>query len=88
MAVTEVRPQEVPPGAEGLHPRRHPIMAWLTTTDHKKIGVMYLVNSYFWFALAGLAAVFSAAPEAIVARLIRWVRSGPKRPLAAVPRTV
>ena len=61
MAVTEVRPQEVPPGAEGLHPRRHPIMAWLTTTDHKKIGVMYLVNSYFWFALAGLAAVFIRA---------------------------
>jgi cytochrome c oxidase subunit 1 len=55
MAVTEVRPQAAPPG---VSPRRHPIVQWLTTTDHKKIGIMYLVNSYFWFAVAGLLAVF------------------------------
>jgi cytochrome c oxidase subunit I len=55
MAVTEVRPQAAPPGVSR---RRHPIVQWLTTTDHKKIGIMYLVNSYFWFAVAGLLAVF------------------------------
>jgi cytochrome c oxidase subunit 1 len=55
MAVTEVRPEAAPPG---VSPRRHPIVQWLTTTDHKKIGIMYLVNSYFWFAVAGLLAVF------------------------------
>jgi cytochrome c oxidase subunit I len=57
MAVTEARP-EAAPGAHGVSPRRHPIVQWLTTTDHKKIGIMYLVNSYFWFAVAGLLAVF------------------------------
>jgi cytochrome c oxidase subunit 1 len=57
MAITEARP-EAAPGAHGVSPRRHPIVQWLTTTDHKKIGIMYLVNSYIWFAVAGLLAVF------------------------------
>ena len=34
------------------------------------------------------SGVFSAAPDAIVARLIKCVRSGPNRPFATVPRTV
>src|SRR5919108_4758525 len=59
MAITEARPDvAAPPGGPRLQPRQHPILAWLTTTDHKKIGIMYLVNSYFWFAVAGLMAVF------------------------------
>jgi len=58
MAITEARPEAAVPGAHGVSPRRHPIVQWLTTTDHKKIGIMYLVNSYFWFAVAGLLAVF------------------------------
>jgi cytochrome c oxidase subunit 1 len=58
MAITEARPEAPAPGAHGVSPRRHPIVQWLTTTDHKKIGIMYLVNSYFWFAVAGLLAVF------------------------------
>jgi cytochrome c oxidase subunit 1 len=61
MAVTEVRPEAAAPGAHGTSPQRHPIVQWLTTTDHKKIGIMYLVNSYFWFAVAGLLAVFIRA---------------------------
>jgi heme/copper-type cytochrome/quinol oxidase subunit 1 len=36
-------------------------VTWLTTTDHKKIGIMYLVNSYFFFGVAGLLAVFIRA---------------------------
>jgi cytochrome c oxidase subunit 1 len=58
MAVTEVRPEAAP---ADVRPRRHPIVQWLTTTDHKKIGIMYLVNSYFWFGVAGLLAVFIRA---------------------------
>jgi cytochrome c oxidase subunit I len=61
MAVTEVRPEAAPADAHGLAARRHPIMQWLTTTDHKKIGIMYLVNSYFFFAVAGMLAVFIRA---------------------------
>ncbi|MDF2739567.1 MAG: cytochrome c oxidase subunit, partial [Actinomycetia bacterium] len=61
MAITQARPEAAADAAHGIGPRRHPIVAWLTTTDHKKIGIMYLVNSYFWFAVAGLLAVFIRA---------------------------
>ncbi len=30
---------------------------WLTTTDHKKIGILYIVNSFIFFFLAGLLAL-------------------------------
>src|SRR6266702_1067637 len=59
MAITEARPEALPAGeAHGIAPQRHPIWEWLTTTDHKKIGIMYLVNSYFWFGVAGMLAEF------------------------------
>jgi cytochrome c oxidase subunit 1 len=61
MAITEARPEAAADQAHGIGPRRHPIAVWLTTTDHKKIGIMYLVNSYFWFGVAGLLAVFIRA---------------------------
>jgi cytochrome c oxidase subunit I len=32
---------------------RSAVLDWLTTTDHKKIGIMYLVNSFTFFAFAG-----------------------------------
>ena len=61
MAITQERSEAAADAAHGIGPRRHPIAAWLTTTDHKKIGIMYLVNSYFWFGVAGLLAVFIRA---------------------------
>ena len=63
MAITEARPGQRADQAHEppVSPRRHPILVWLTTTDHKKIGIMYLVNSYFWFGVAGLLAVFIRA---------------------------
>ena len=39
-------------------------------------------------AACTVAIVFAAAPEAIVLRLMKWARSGPKRPFATVPLTV
>ena len=33
---------------------RSGLYAWLTTTDHKKIGIMYLINSFVFFFLAGI----------------------------------
>jgi len=50
MAVTEVR-EAVPA------PKRGGVMEWLTTTDHKKIGIMYLVNSFFFFCVGGILAL-------------------------------
>ena len=30
---------------------------WLTTTDHKKIGIMYVVNSFIFFFVGGMLAL-------------------------------
>src|SRR5215218_3858558 len=36
---------------------RSGLYEWLTTTDHKKIGILYLVNSFLFFLIAGLMAL-------------------------------
>jgi cytochrome c oxidase subunit I len=36
---------------------RSGLYEWLTTTDHKKIGILYIVNSFLFFLLAGLLAM-------------------------------
>ncbi|MEA2653921.1 MAG: cytochrome c oxidase subunit [Chloroflexota bacterium] len=44
-----------------LHPAastsRSALYEWLTTTDHKKIGILYLINSFLFFFLGGLLAL-------------------------------
>jgi cytochrome c oxidase subunit 1 len=40
-----------------LAPVRFDLLAWLSTTDHKAIGVLYLVTAFGFFLLAGLMAV-------------------------------
>ena len=47
-----------------------------------------LMASGFWIQSRSISGVLRDAPAAIVSRLIRCVRSGPKRPLAVVPDTV
>ena len=37
--------------------RRSTVIEWLTTTDHKKIGVMYIVTSFAFFMLGGILAL-------------------------------
>ena len=37
--------------------RRSTLLEWITTTDHKKIGVMYIVTSFAFFLLGGLLAL-------------------------------
>src|SRR5438874_9569951 len=48
--------------------RRRGIGAWLTTTDHKRIGIMYLISTFVFFLIAGVAALLVriqlALPEA------------------------
>lgn len=34
------------------------LWGWVVTTDHKKIGVMYLVTAFAFFLIAGLEALF------------------------------
>ncbi len=33
------------------------VAAWLTTVDHKRIGIMYLASSFFFFLLSGIFAL-------------------------------
>ena len=44
-----------------LHPAaptyRSTLYEWVTTTDHKKIGIMYLINSFIFFFIGGLLAL-------------------------------
>ena len=37
--------------------RRSTVLEWLTTTDHKKIGVMYMVTSFAFFMFGGVLAL-------------------------------
>jgi len=36
---------------------RSALYDWLTTTDHKKIGIMYVINSFIFFFIGGLLAL-------------------------------
>ncbi len=40
---------------------RSGLYEWLTTTDHKKIGIMYVVNSFIFFFIGGVLALFVRA---------------------------
>ena len=37
------------------------IVSWLTSTDHKVIGYMYLISSFVWFLIGGLMALIIRA---------------------------
>ena len=41
----------IQPGASSAP--RHDLLSWITTTDHKRIGILYLVTSLLYFAVAG-----------------------------------
>ena len=36
---------------------QHGFMSWLTTTDHKRIGIMYMVTTFVFFILGGTEAL-------------------------------
>ena len=38
-------------------PERHDILSWITTTDHKRIGVLYMATTLMFMAVAGLLAI-------------------------------
>ena len=44
------------PTAPGV-PEPSTLYDWLTTTDHKKIGIMYLINSFVFFVAGGILAL-------------------------------
>ncbi|WP_261957267.1 cbb3-type cytochrome c oxidase subunit I [Streptomyces nigrescens] len=42
-------------------PRRRKVVQWLTTTDHKQIGTLYLVSAFAFFLVGGLMALLMRA---------------------------
>jgi cytochrome c oxidase subunit 1 len=61
MTTTAPRPnvQEVPPGLSNASVVRkgNLFVDWLTTTDHKKIGYLYLITSFIYFLIGGVMAL-------------------------------
>ena len=54
------RPSVAPPPApEDTRPERHGsvFVRWITSTDHKIIGYLYLGTSFFYFLLGGVLAL-------------------------------
>src|SRR4030081_1976716 len=51
------RPTAPAPGHSLAALERRGVGAWLTTTDHKKIGILYIVSTFIFFGLGGLAAL-------------------------------
>src|SRR5919204_5954320 len=71
MAPTAAPPVVARPAAPAAPPlawERRGLGAWLTTPDHKKIGIMYMVSTFIFFLIGGLAALLVrlqlALPEA------------------------
>ncbi len=61
MTTLEDRPV-APPEPETEHHTPNPgLLGWLTTTDHKAIGVSYMVTSFAFFLLGGLLALLMRA---------------------------
>ena len=61
--------------ADGAHDDHGPtgILKWLTTTDHKVIGMSYMITSLVLFYLAGIMALVIRAQLAIAEQLVRLV---------------
>jgi len=58
-AVRAVRKAASPPEVvmHGLRPAPRGWLSWLTTTDHKRIGIMYLVLTFTFFLIGGVEAL-------------------------------
>src|SRR5438876_242617 len=44
---------------------RSGVIAWLTTVDHKKIGIMYLYTTFFFFVIGGVLALLMRTQLAV-----------------------
>ena len=58
MATTQIAPGAVPQiVAHEVKPEGTGWTSWVTTTDHKRIGIMYLVLTFVFFILGGVEAL-------------------------------
>src|SRR5438045_9691171 len=45
--------------------RRSAVVEWLTTVDHKKIGILYLYTTFFFFLVGGVMALLMRTQLAV-----------------------
>src|SRR5947208_13564793 len=45
--------------------RRSAVVEWLTTVDHKKIGILYLYTTFFFFLVGGVVALLMRTQLAV-----------------------
>ena len=50
-----------PPAAPGAYRKGSLLAGWLSSTDHKVIGHLYLITSFVFFLIAGLMAMIMRA---------------------------
>ncbi|BFO15209.1 hypothetical protein SHKM778_15970 [Streptomyces sp. KM77-8] len=55
------RPRPASREVTGAAARRTAWVDWLTTTDHKKIGTLYLVSAFVFFIVGGVMALMMRA---------------------------
>ena len=59
---TYAQPPKVMTAARPLPTNKGKIfVSWVSTTDHKKIGYLYLITSFIWFLVGGVMALFMRA---------------------------
>jgi cytochrome c oxidase subunit I len=50
-----------PPASRTVHRKGNILVSWITSTDHKTIGYMYLITSFVYFCLGGVMALIIRA---------------------------
>ena len=59
--VTQIKRAPLPPTSKGRL-----FVKWITSTDHKTIGYLYLITTFVWFLIGGLLAVPVAAAVMLI----------------------
>src|SRR5690606_25932079 len=58
---TATAPQQAPFGTPKVERKGNVVVKWITTTDHKTIGYLYLISSFLFFCLGGVMALIIRA---------------------------
>nr|WP_061962255.1 cytochrome c oxidase subunit I [Demequina flava] len=59
--INEAAPSEIAPQGPAEHRSGSMVVKWITSTDHKTIGYMYLITSFFFFIIGGVLALLIRA---------------------------
>ncbi|HKE98705.1 MAG TPA: cytochrome c oxidase subunit I [Actinomycetes bacterium] len=57
MRTSELERPSAPPPADRHRPRRPGVVDWVTTVDHKQIGILYVVTAFGFFMFGGVLAM-------------------------------